>query len=205
MIRRAALVLGVLLCVLYAPWLIRVVAPIHSQDRVTHPATLEEVVPVRAQAAIRRATNVEAILTRPHLSAGPPDERISPDSLIHGYPIRSAPVRISSGQASELVELLMNRRNYQNEWPPCLFQPNVAYRFQAPRDTLDVLVCLGCESVLFVETDSTGSAGCAISIRDRLSTLTRSIFPGDSIIAEEWREDVRAASLKKARTPWWAR
>ncbi len=183
----------------FALWWLLVARQNPARPPITHPATLEKVAPSRAQAAIRAAIDVEAVLTESGLALTHPHRMLSRDSLICGYGIRSTPVRLAEAQRSELVALLLDRLSYQNERPPCLFMPNVAYRFIAPAETLDVLVCLGCYHVMFVETDSTGSSGLALPVRARLMDVSRGLFPQDSVIVAIWRKEAWRDSTDAAR------
>jgi hypothetical protein len=202
MLRRTALVLGILFSGLFAAWWILIVVPNLPRDRVTHPTTLGEVISPRVQDAITSADGVEAVLTENVMSIGSLRDALPPDSVIDDYRVRSAPVRLSDAQRRELVALLLDRRSYQNEWPPSDALPDVAYRFVSSRDTLDVLVSLESRALEFIGVDSSVSWGCAIPVGSRLSALTLAVYPGDSAVASAWRDGVRRDSLRRVRPGW---
>src|SRR5262245_24689574 len=108
-VRRGFLAVGVAVALLGVIWLLR------PRDRrpppVTHPASLEQVLPAELQKRLREARSVEAVLVE-SIQIQPLADHDVP--AIRGYAIRSRPIPLSADQQRELVTRLLERKSYQN-------------------------------------------------------------------------------------------
>ena len=114
------------------------------------------------------------------------------DHLIFGVTITSIQLKLrlynetqislSKESRDELSEILKDAKTYINYSVPrdCLFRPGVAFHFAKQNRKVDVLVCFSCNELRYYLNDKI--VGQSYFKSERLSKLTKKLFPDDKII-----------------------
>ncbi len=132
--------------------------------------------------AIESPTKVEAYRVG-EMQTGPLDD----PATIYGFPILSEPVAVDAASARELASLLADPGSYDWErGKACVLVPGVAVRFVGATDTIDVLFCFHCDTLLAVRNGKVvaGQEGDFDPIRPKLLAIMRRLFPSDDVIQD---------------------
>jgi hypothetical protein len=130
--------------------------------------------------ALAAPDSIEALRIDPKsFGTAPPDE----GKVIAGYPITSAPVKLSAEQSKELAAILANPGTYSFDIAKgCEFMPGVALRTLAGKQEVVVLLCFSCkELAIYVGGKRVGSEDFDNAAR-QITALVKKLFPDDKEI-----------------------
>ncbi len=119
--------------------------------------------------------------------------RISPATLkdkdlpaIHGHELLDGPEYPEGAAADRFRDLLLDPASYPQQPPAkvkvCRFEPAIVLRFTHNTDAVEVLVSFVCNRVKVYHNDKLLGMRDIDPGRNRLLTLARAVFPGDTYL-----------------------
>ena len=130
--------------------------------------------------ALAAPDSVEALRIDPKSFGNAPADA---EKVIVGYPITSPPAKLSAEQIKQLAAILTDSGTYSfDSAKGCEFMPGVAFRAQAGKQQVVILLCFDCsELAIYVGGQKVGHEDMDHA-RGKLAALVKKLFPGDKEI-----------------------